>query len=221
LISFLQKLGEVIPIYLVIGNHDFNHGSKYLQEVIFNQYHNQTLSHFRLLSANTFLNNKLITPNSFQILKFMTNNNNIKIGIFGITTDTTLTSALPSNIKNVSFISPRKTMSNTIKILQKNNVDLMIAITHLGINPNNRTYIGSSELLWNQSKFKPHLIVDGHLHGYQITDQKFSPFLIRSQGYGQQVQVIIFTFNKNLMKNIHIHSYDFMTYNRNKYFKFI
>ena len=108
--------------YIVPGNHDFNYGFDRLAEL------SKSMSQ-KILAANLynldgsrpFIENDLITID------------NVNIGIFGLLTPETAVKTNPKNVENLKFASPVDEAKEQVKKLKEKGADLIIAVSHLGI----------------------------------------------------------------------------------------
>jgi 2',3'-cyclic-nucleotide 2'-phosphodiesterase (5'-nucleotidase family) len=136
--------------YFVPGNHDFNYGYQRLLELTKSM-------KFDVLSANiVFLNGKFPFKRN-DIIKI----DDKKIGIFGLTTPETSIKTNPQNTKEIIFIDPIKAANKEIIELRKKDVDLIIAITHLGVD--NESF-GHRSYDLRDKTLGIDLIIDGHSH---------------------------------------------------------
>ena len=153
----LNEGESIIKIYnalkydvLAPGNHDFNYGSERLLELI-------EQSNFEVLSANTVTEeDKNPIMKSTAILE----RKGIRIGVFGLTTPETAYKTHPDNVKGLKFESPIDVAKAKVAELQKENVDFIVAVGHIGIDK--ETVIKSTDI----AKAVPAigLIIDGHSH---------------------------------------------------------
>ena len=117
--DFLNMLGVDA---FVIGNHEFDNGIPKLQQLI-------EQAKFPIISANTYWKdsgNRLTSPST------LIHGDKIDIGIIGLTTETTSTSANPAKVKDLKFISSIREAKTEIRAL-KNKTPFIIALTHLGV----------------------------------------------------------------------------------------
>jgi len=69
----------------------------------------------------------------FDDYKVITLDDGLKVGIFGITTPETKTKTNPNNVKGIDFTNPVPAAQKAVKALHAKNVDVIIALTHLGL----------------------------------------------------------------------------------------
>ena len=135
---------------MVPGNHDFNYGYERLLEL-------RDMSEFDMLGAN-IVNEKTKTPyfDSYVIKKV----DGLKVGIFGLGTDETKFKSHPKNTIGVEFLDPVEVSERIVKELKDEGVDIIIALSHLGIE--GTTTMTSKEVAEKVEGID--LIVDGHSH---------------------------------------------------------
>ena len=143
-------LNETTLDAMVPGNHDFNYGSERLRELSKNL-------NVVLLSANTVQENThkyIFKP--YQIYKLP---NNIKVGVFGLTTPETSYKSNPNNTVGIEFLNPIEQAQDMVKKL-RSKCDVLIAITHIGLDKNSKF---TSDMIAKEAPGID-LIVDGHSH---------------------------------------------------------
>lgn len=168
---------------MTLGNHEFDYGLKKLEEKSI--YTNSGDGAFPMVSANV-LNKKDNTPylagkgennNGQYFIKEKTvAGKNIKLGFFGLTTTSTKNSQNPINTDGIIFQDEFKTAKSVIETLKtKEEVDLIIGITHMGAFTEDENYDSSHTLVQklqnegnNENKeadyYTPDIIIDGHSH---------------------------------------------------------
>ena len=133
---------------MVLGNHEFDNPMDVLREQM-------ELADFPFLSANVKNRKGELLAIPYIIKQFY----GFKVGIFGITTTGTRTSADPDHVKELIFEDEVATAKKLVSRLKKE-VDVVIALTHLGIyDQDNR---GSKRLAAEVPGID--LIVDGETH---------------------------------------------------------
>lgn len=140
---------------ITLGNHEFDFGSQKPIE-------NVKKAKFTPLAANVVDANgdlllKGINGNGANIIEEV---NGKKIGIFGLTTEETYYKTNPKNLNGTEFKNIIETAKEQVKLLKAENVDAIIAITHIG---NDKS---SSPTSIDLAKEVPEidLIIDGHSH---------------------------------------------------------
>lgn len=173
--SIVQVFNTMSYEAMVLGNHDFNYGQDRLLALI-------KMADFDVISANTRYSNGKNFVNPYVIKKI----NDIRVGIFGITTPETKYMTHPNNTLGLEFDDPTKTAKEIVNQL-KSQVDFIIALCHLGTNTNNK---------FNSLKVAKEvkgidLIVDGHSHSVLPSGIKVGETLIASAGeYGKYLGVV-------------------------------
>ncbi|WP_250278127.1 bifunctional metallophosphatase/5'-nucleotidase [[Clostridium] colinum] len=156
---------------VVLGNHEFDFGSKQAVE-------NMKKAKFNPLAANVLdaqgnLLLKGINGNGANVIEEV---NGKKIGIFGLTTEETYYKTNPKNLNGTQFKDVVETAKKQVKLLKEQNVDAIIAITHIG---DDKSSSPTSIDLAKQVDGID-LIVDGHSH--TIIQQKVNDTTIVQTG---------------------------------------
>jgi len=144
----IELMSQVGFDVMVPGNHDFNFGTDRLIELA-------GLADFEIITSNVYRDGAPILGNEPLILEV----NGLQIGIFGLTTESTPTVTHPNNVAGVSFIDPIEVSQRIVAELQAQGVDMIIALTHLGVNSPTTTSVQLAEAVDGID-----LIVDGHSH---------------------------------------------------------
>lgn len=135
---------------MVPGNHDFNYGAERLLEL-------NEIAEFPIIAANIVKEadkETILEPYTIKEI------DGLKIGIFGLGTDETKFKSHPKNTLGIEFIDPIETAKEIVKELEEKEVDIIIALVHLGIE--GTTTATSKELAEKVEGID--LIVDGHSH---------------------------------------------------------
>ena len=137
--------------------------------------------------------NDYISENSNNSYK-----DNLKIGIFGLATPETAYKANPQYVANLEFLNPISTAQNMVNLL-KNNCDIIIALTHLGID-------ASSEFTSKKIAEQVNgidVIIDGHSHHTLEQGLKINNTLIVQAGsHNQYLGKIIINIKDKKINNI-------------------
>lgn len=194
-IATLDKGKSIIKIMnmmkydaMVPGNHDFNYGYKRLLEL------NQ-LSNFPVLAANVKKDGELLFD-KYIIKSF----NNIKVGIFGLATPETVFKSHPDGVKGLIFENPVETAKNVVDILY-NKVDIIILLTHLGLDASSDYYYRSSTIAKQVSGIT--LIVDGHSH-HRLEQGKLinNTLIVSAHEYNKELGAVEIIFNRGNFHSI-------------------
>lgn len=148
--SIVQLMNEMGYDGMAPGNHDFNYGYDRLKEL-------EEQMEFPLFSAN--IRSKEDGTRVFEpyIIEEVAG---LRLGIFGLTTPETHYKTHPKNVENLVFTDPAEEAREIVSELKEQQVDAIIAVTHLGIDAS------STETSIKVAKEAPgiDLIVDGHSH---------------------------------------------------------
>jgi len=130
------------------GNHDFNYGYETLVELA-------KLANFDVISVNVKKDGQpVFLP---TIVKEI---DGVKIGFFGVSTPETLFKTNPANITGLTFDGVLEAATAAVAALQGQNVDLIVALTHLGTDASSE--VTSTWLAGAVAGID--LIIDGHCH---------------------------------------------------------
>ena len=135
---------------MVPGNHDYNYGAEQLKNF-------RKKLNAMILCANVVQSNSqkyIFKP--YQIYKL---SNNIKVGVFGLTTPETVYKSNPNNTVGIEFLDPIEQAKDMVEKM-RSKCDVLIALTHIGIEEGSKI---TSDII---AKEVPgiDLIVDGHSH---------------------------------------------------------
>ena len=131
---------------MVPGNHDFNFGVDRLHEL-------EQMANFDLLAANLIRNEVFVFP-VFEIVEI----EGVTIGFFGLVYPDTPVVTHPDNVAGLDFFSPLDGAEIAVSELTHLNVDVIVAVTHLGLD-------GSSWATQVAEAFPEiDIIIDGHSH---------------------------------------------------------
>ncbi|HWP51952.1 MAG TPA: 5'-nucleotidase C-terminal domain-containing protein [Clostridia bacterium] len=159
------------------GNHDFNYGSDHLVEL-------SIQTSIPMLSSNIIkkgTDKKLL--DGYAVIQ----HENIKIGIFGLSTPETAYKTNPANVATVEFYDPYAAAAEAVSDLKAAEVDYIIALCHLGLNSSS-TYTSEGVA---KAVAGIDLIVDGHSHTLLEQGKVVGNTLIVSAGeYMEAVGVV-------------------------------
>lgn len=148
------------------GNHEWNFGREQLLSIT-------SKLNAHVLSANTIdkeTNYPILLPyiiynvdlNCDDYVSINSNyskEDNIKIGVFGLSTPETAYKTNPNNVKTVKFTNPITAAKNVVNLL-KNTCHIIIALTHLGLDESSE--FTSKKLVEQVDGID--LCIDGHSH---------------------------------------------------------
>lgn len=146
------------------GNHDFNYGQKRLLTL-------DKLTNFPIIGANILKTDGTPFLPEYKIFEF----NDIKVGVFGLSSTETSFKTHPNNVIGLTFEDPVKAAKAMVERL-KDETDIIIALTHLGEEGEN-TSIEVANAVEGID-----LIVDGHSHSVYEEGMTVNDVLIVSAG---------------------------------------
>lgn len=148
------------------GNHDFNYGFARLQEL-------EKMMNFPIVSANVMdkSGKEVFKP---YVIKEM---DGFKVGIFGLSTPETSYKTNPKNVETIDFTDTIAAAKKAVEALEKENVDVIIALTHLGLDQGDDTSDKVAEAVDGID-----LVIDGHSHTTLEEGRMVKNTLIASTG---------------------------------------
>jgi len=158
-------------------NHEFNFGVDRLQEL-------NGMMNFPLLAANVKTSDGKNLFQSYEIFSMK----EIKVGVFGLITPETKTKVDSRIVAGLTFESPVDTAVNMVKELKKEKCDIIIAVTHLGVD--------EATILANKSEALAFVegldvVIDGHSHTVFKNGKTTENTLIVQAGeYGENIGVV-------------------------------
>lgn len=166
---------------MCLGNHEFDYGQDQLLQ-------NAQSADFPLLSANTVKDGKPILEDAtYQDGAKINNGANVmleaddlKIGIFGITTPETATKSNPKGLEEVTFEDPLETTKAQVKELKDEGADVVIGLMHLGVDSSTETEYTSTYIAQEMQGTGLDIIVDGHSH--TVLTQSIGDVLVQQTG---------------------------------------
>lgn len=170
-ISFMNLAGYDA---MCVGNHEFDWGYDNLKKLI-------ASADFPVLGANVL--DKASGSPAFQERQVFTTATGIKVGVFGLATPETATSANPSGIQMLRFLGADELYacaSSQVAALKAEGCDLIVAIGHLGVDESSaNTGCRSVDLVNRVSGID--LLIDGHSHtvmeqGQPVPAEQFPTF---------------------------------------------
>ncbi|MBN1633047.1 MAG: 5'-nucleotidase C-terminal domain-containing protein [Ignavibacteria bacterium] len=121
--SQIQLLNHFNIDAFTLGNHEFDYSAKTLDSAL-------KIANFKYLGGNLIY---LPEQKSFADLTTVKEINGIKIGIIGITSDELRLLTVPKNVEDIYIMDNDFIISYGIKELKNNNCDLIILLTHCGV----------------------------------------------------------------------------------------
>lgn len=135
---------------MVPGNHDFNYGYERLLEL-------KEMADFPIIAANLVHESDGSRDFDEYIVKEY---DGFKVGIFAIATEETKVKSHPDNTKGIEFTDYIEASKKAVKDLQKENVDIIIGLTHVGVD--GETDVTTRDIAKKVEGID--VIVDGHSH---------------------------------------------------------
>lgn len=167
--SAIELMNAVGYDYAILGNHEFDFGWATLQE-------NLKKAECKILSDVQYQG-----KDAFDISALVTNETTgLKLGLFGVTTPETATKAHPDKIEGVTWPAEAdmmKVAQTAVDKLKADGADLVIGITHLGVEDENLP--NSSRNLYDEVTGID-FILDGHTHAVMTAGEGGEP--IQSTG---------------------------------------
>ncbi|MBI2252594.1 MAG: bifunctional metallophosphatase/5'-nucleotidase [Armatimonadetes bacterium] len=171
-----------------LGNHEFDWGQDKLKEIIHQ-------ANFPFICANIFdekTGKRFANLKPYLIFKLK----NIKIGIIGLITPQTFQTTMPSHVKNLIFEDPLKIYAGIYPLLKSKGVDLIIVLSHLGLEDDMRLAENSSGI---------DLIVGGHSHTVLNSPKKINQtYIVQAGSYGKYLGKVDLEINSQDKKIIEI-----------------
>lgn len=175
---------------MTLGNHEFEYGLDGLLNCA-------GRANFPVVSANVYKNGSVFLKdiNGNNGESFIIERAGRKIGFFGITTEETRKITVPSNLEGIEFKDEIETARLQIKKLKEKNVDLVVAIAHVGVDISSKTT--SKDIAKKLSGID--VIIDGHSHTEFIGEENGT--IISQTGIGlANLGKITVKFTKNKPK---------------------
>ena len=179
----ITMLNAVGYDYVTLGNHEFDYGAQQLAD-------NLKKANFRVLCSdvldadgNILCSDVLDAdgdPVANAAVTAEVEGSGLKIGFFGLATPETKTKANPALIKGLTFLSGEalyKCAQDDIDWLKGQNVDVIICLTHLGVDKESQPNT-SYDLYKNTTGID--FIIDGHSHSVMTKGPNGEP--IQSTG---------------------------------------
>lgn len=161
--SQIELMNLVSPDAMQLGNHEFDYGREQLSSYF-------ASTTFPVLSANVLDGNtKKTFAKPYEIKQI----GNVKIGIIGLMTTELQSLSIPDNVKNLEVQKLSETVNALIPELKKENVDIIIALTHAGVDQDSILALHSPDL---------DLIVGGHSHTPLFRPKRVNGIMITQAG---------------------------------------
>ena len=150
-----------------VGNHEFDYGVAQLKSIL-------AMAKFKTVCANVLdeNGNSLFTPNAV-----ITTTSGLKLGFFGVDTPETQTKSNPVLVKGITFLSKGDLYAcgqKQVDELKAQGVDLVIGITHLGVDAEADREGNSSTAFYEHVKGVD-IEIDGHSHTVMSAEKGVDP----------------------------------------------
>ncbi len=171
---------------MVTGNHDYEYGTNHLVRLA-------NKLKFPVLGSNVIdlTTNHLLFREHVLIEK-----NGITYGVFGLSTQATMTINDARNVERITIMSPVDSARMEVGFLKTAGADVIIALGHLGIN--DKSPLNSIDVLSQVDGID--LFIDGHSHSTLLECENVNPkkstLLVSSDQYLNAIGVVV--VDKNL-----------------------
>lgn len=184
--SVVRLMNQLGVQAMVLGNHEFNYGQDDL-------YVASTEADFPFLAANLVKEedgSKVFEAN--LILEA----NDLKIGVFGMSTPETKVKSSPIHTEGYDFLDPVTVAGEQVAELQEAGVDAVIMLSHLGIDSESEDT--SYKVLDAVEGID--LVIDGHSHSYLPEGEVVNGTLIASTGaHLENIGLVTLTFTDGVL----------------------
>ena len=152
---------------ITVGNHEFDYGVPQLKKML-------TAGKFKVVCANIFDagGNLLFAPNTV-----ITTKSGLKLGFFGVDTPETQTKSNPVLVKGLTFLSKSDLYAcgqKQIDDLKVNGADLVVCLSHLGVDNEAKREGNSSDIFYDNTKGID-ILIDGHSHTVMSAENASDP----------------------------------------------
>ena len=178
--------------YVTLGNHEFDYGAQQLADNLKN-------ANFDILCSNVLDADG--DPAADEAVTSEVEGSGLKIGFFGLATPETKTKANPALIKGLTFLSGEalyKCAQENIDWLKGQNVDVIICLTHLGVDKESQPNT-SYDLYKNTTGID--FIIDGHSHTVMTKGPNGEPIQSTGTALANVGVIIIDNTTKKIEEN--------------------
>ena len=161
--SQIELMNMINPDAMELGNHDFDYGRDQMSEYL-------KTARFPILGGNIIdkrTNHSYAKP---YIIKQM---GNVKVAVIGVMTTELSNLSLPDNVRDFEVKEMSKSVNDIIPELKKQKVDLIIALTHAGVDYDSVLAMNSPDL---------DVIIGGHSHTPIFRPLRVNGILIAQAG---------------------------------------
>ena len=188
----ITMLNAVGYDYVTLGNHEFDYGAQQLAD-------NLKKANFDILCSDVLDANG--DPAADRAITSEVAGSGLKIGFFGLATPETKTKANPALIKGLTFLSGEalyKCAQEDIDLLKGQNVDVIICLTHLGVDKESQPNT-SYDLYKNTTGID--FIIDGHSHTVMTKGPNGEPIQSTGTALANVGVIIIDNATKKIEEN--------------------
>ena len=188
----ITMLNAVGYDYVTLGNHEFDYGAQQLAD-------NLKKANFDILCSNVLDADG--NPAADEAVTSEVEGSGLKIGFFGLATPETKTKANPALIKGLTFLSGEalyKCAQENIDWLKGQNVDVIICLTHLGVDKESQPNT-SYDLYKNTTGID--FIIDGHSHTVMTKGPNGEPIQSTGTALANVGVIIIDNATKKIEEN--------------------
>ena len=188
----ITMLNAVGYDYVTLGNHEFDYGAQQLAD-------NLKKANFDILCSNVLDADG--DPAADEAVTSEVEGSGLKIGFFGLATPETKTKANPALIKGLTFLSGEalyKCAQENIDWLKGQNVDVIICLTHLGVDKESQPNT-SYDLYKNTTGID--FIIDGHSHTVMTKGPNGEPIQSTGTALANVGVIIIDNATKKIEEN--------------------
>ena len=163
---------------MTAGNHEFDFGTEQFLS-------NVALADFPVLAANIYQDGTPLLDGMQEGsdgCHTVMERDGVRIGFFGLTTVQTATATNPTGIAGLEFRDEIETAKKEIDELEQEDVDVIVAVCHLGDGDAPCTSIALADAMTGEYQDKLDVIIDGHSHTVENREQ--NGILIAQTGSG-------------------------------------
>ena len=191
----ITMLNAVGYDYVTLGNHEFDYGAQQLAD-------NLKKANFDILCSDVLdMLDADGNPVVYRAITSEVEGSGLKIGFFGLATPETKTKANPALIKGLTFLSGEalyKCAQEDIDWLKGQNVDVIICLTHLGVDKESQPNT-SYDLYKNTTGID--FIIDGHSHTVMTKGPNGEPIQSTGTALANVGVIIIDNATKKIEEN--------------------
>lgn len=180
--AMIELMNEVGYSAMVLGNHEFTYGIERIAEL-------SELADFPMLAANVKDSDGENLFQSCVVFEM----DGITVGVFGLATPETIASSDPRLLAGIAFDDPATTAKTEVAELQAKGCDIIIALTHMGVDNLSEAKDRSDNLATVPGI---DVIIDGHSHTELPNGLTVNDTLIAQTGeYGNNIGVVEITIS--------------------------